>query len=294
MSGGSSVPMDQRLAGFLDRVRKASPNEEAFLRRARELTKEAGQIGSGNISTERCRLLRNALEEVNSEFEFWSLDGARKSYGRDLPEAWDRLGLCVARRGAPPGGLRFPTWKERVATLKQIFNRIPKLARAKAEERKDHSVSVKKDVSALVSKRIDEFAALVVEKEMAEKGLLLAGPVAANLYGFGLWNNEGVRADLVSGVESPRVQQFRTEYCANAHAVEAAVRVLAIHTLLAAAAKRPDYVQNATSERASQVFDQLLRLRDVHLHDLQIALGAAVGYGGLRRKPARVSETPDQ
>lgn len=76
-------------------------------------------------------------------------------------------------------------------------------------------------------------------------------------------------------------------------AVEAAARVLAIQQLLAGAAKRGDTVQNASSEKRSQVFDQLMRLRAIYEADLQMALGSSVQFGGLRRKPTRIEEYPD-
>ena len=54
------------------------------------------------------------------------------------------------------------------------------------------------------------------------------------------------------------------QYGDNSFAVEAAARVLAIQQLLAGAAKRADYAQNASSERRSQVFDHLMRLRAIY------------------------------
>lgn len=82
------------------------------------------------------------------------------------------------------------------------------------------------------------------------------------------------------------------QYSDNAAAVEAAARVLAIQQLMAGAAKRADYGQNASSEKRSQVFDHLTRLRAIYEADLQAAQGGAVAYGKLRRKPSRIEEYP--
>ncbi len=83
------------------------------------------------------------------------------------------------------------------------------------------------------------------------------------------------------------------QYEDNTSAVEAAARVVAIQQLLAGAAKRADYAQNESSERRSQVFDQLIKLRAVYEADLQAALDTAAQWGGLRRKPTRIEEYPD-
>jgi hypothetical protein len=80
---------------------------------------------------------------------------------------------------------------------------------------------------------------------------------------------------------------------ANLAAVEAAARVVAIQQLLAGAAKRADYGQNASSEKRSQVFDHLMRLRAIYEADLRAALDSAAQFGGLRRKPTRIEEYPD-
>jgi hypothetical protein len=82
------------------------------------------------------------------------------------------------------------------------------------------------------------------------------------------------------------------EYASNTHAVEASVRIVAIHQLLSGAAKRVDSRQNASSEQASQLFDHLLRLRTIYVSALHSALGSGVQWGGLRRKPTRVEEYP--
>jgi hypothetical protein len=86
------------------------------------------------------------------------------------------------------------------------------------------------------------------------------------------------------------------QYTENPAAVEAAARVMTIQQLLAGAAKRADYGQNASSEKRSQVFDHLMRLRAIYEADLQMALDGgqpSVAWGGLRRKPTRVEEYPD-
>ena len=83
------------------------------------------------------------------------------------------------------------------------------------------------------------------------------------------------------------------QYGDNAAAVEASARVVAIQQLMAGAAKRADYGQNASREKRSQVFDQLTRLRAIYEADVQTALGAGAEWGKLRRKPTRIEEYPD-
>ena len=83
------------------------------------------------------------------------------------------------------------------------------------------------------------------------------------------------------------------QYGENTLAVEASARVVAIQQLVAGAAKRADYSQNESSERRSQVFDQLVKLRAIYEADLQAALDSAAQWGGLRRKPTRIEEYPD-
>ncbi len=80
---------------------------------------------------------------------------------------------------------------------------------------------------------------------------------------------------------------------ATSAAVEACARVLCLQQLLAGAAKRADYSQNATSERSSQVFEHLLRLRALYMSALDAALGTAAQWASLRRREARVEEYPN-
>jgi hypothetical protein len=82
-------------------------------------------------------------------------------------------------------------------------------------------------------------------------------------------------------------------YGDNVEAVEASTRVVVIQQLLGGAAKRADAAQNESSERHSQVFEHLVRLRAIYLADLQAALNAVAQFGGLRRKPMRIEEYPD-
>lgn len=82
------------------------------------------------------------------------------------------------------------------------------------------------------------------------------------------------------------------EYEANAAAIEAGARIVAIQQLISAAAKRVDSRENASSEQASQLFNHLLQLRLIYVSQLKLALGAGVKWGGLRRKPRRVEEYP--
>ena len=83
------------------------------------------------------------------------------------------------------------------------------------------------------------------------------------------------------------------QYGDGSAAINAGARVIAIQQLLAGAAKRADSVQNQSSERHSQVFDHLLRLRAIYEADVRAALDSAAQWGGLRRKPTRIEEYPD-
>lgn len=83
------------------------------------------------------------------------------------------------------------------------------------------------------------------------------------------------------------------QYGGNGAAVEAAARVIAIQQLLAGAAKRADTSQNASSERRSQVFENLMRLRALYTDEVSAALGTPVQWAGLRRTEARVEEYPN-
>lgn len=83
------------------------------------------------------------------------------------------------------------------------------------------------------------------------------------------------------------------QYAGSADAIAVAARVIALQQLLAGAAKRADYAQNASSERRAQVFEQLMRLRAIYEAELQTALTAVAQWGGLRRKPSRIEEYPD-
>ncbi|MCZ2099714.1 MAG: hypothetical protein LC121_26320 [Anaerolineae bacterium] len=111
---------------------------------------------------------------------------------------------------------------------------------------------------------------------------------------------ERLRADLDADTDAltdPEIDEIfaraTEQHGDDLAAVDAAARVLAIQQLMAGAAKRADYGQNASSEKRSQVFDHLTRLRAIYEADLQAALGGAVAYGKLRRKPSRIEEYPD-
>lgn len=85
-------------------------------------------------------------------------------------------------------------------------------------------------------------------------------------------------------------------YSGNDEAIEAKVRLLAIRAILISAAKMVDYTQNQSSEKLGQVFDHLYKIRTIFADDLLIALsdaGVSVNYGGLRRKPSRIIESPN-
>lgn len=79
-------------------------------------------------------------------------------------------------------------------------------------------------------------------------------------------------------------------------AVEARARLLALRGLMAQAAKRADYTQNASAERLGQIFEHLAALRALYEEELAWALAVgnpAAQWGGLRRKPTRREEYPD-
>lgn len=84
------------------------------------------------------------------------------------------------------------------------------------------------------------------------------------------------------------------KYSTNSDAVECFVRVLAIGRLLAGSGKRADYTANQSSEKLSQIFSNLFRLRGVYMDELAKAEGGdLINWGGLRRKPSHVEEFPD-
>lgn len=111
---------------------------------------------------------------------------------------------------------------------------------------------------------------------------------------------ERLRADLDANEDAlsdPEIDdafaRAEAQYAGNVAAVEAQARVICIQQLLAAAAKRADYTQNASSERRSQVFEHLLRLRDLYGGEVNAALGTSIQWAQLRRTDARVEEYPD-
>lgn len=86
-------------------------------------------------------------------------------------------------------------------------------------------------------------------------------------------------------------------YGGNDNAIDAHARVLAIGRLLSGASRRTDYIQNQSAEKLSKIFEQLLKLREVFRQDLTEAVANSadgeVMYGGLRRKPSRLVEIPN-
>lgn len=87
-----------------------------------------------------------------------------------------------------------------------------------------------------------------------------------------------------------------TKYPNSTDAVEASVRLMAINALLIQASKRNDYTANRSTEKLSQLFSNLLKLRPIFLQDLKDAENddnPGVRYGQLRRAPSRLEEYPD-
>lgn len=72
---------------------------------------------------------------------------------------------------------------------------------------------------------------------------------------------------------------------------------LAVRQLMANAAKFADYTQNDSSEKKSQKFNNLVKLRDMYKADLdeakEAAAGSSVRAGRSTRKPSRLKEYPD-
>lgn len=85
-----------------------------------------------------------------------------------------------------------------------------------------------------------------------------------------------------------------------AGAVYAGARVVAILQLLGSSAKLHDYVQNNSSESASQVFKNLTtllgiwkgELADTLAAEIEAARPSAARFGRTSRKPARIKEHP--
>lgn len=79
-------------------------------------------------------------------------------------------------------------------------------------------------------------------------------------------------------------------------AIEAQVRLYVVDNLIMQAAKRTDYSQNESSEKSSQIFDHLYKMRDQFqkLLDLETTVSSApVMMGGLRRYNKQSIEVPD-
>lgn len=85
--------------------------------------------------------------------------------------------------------------------------------------------------------------------------------------------------------------------------IKAATRIIAIDRLLASSAKLVDYSQDAagsTSEKMSQVFEHLLKLRKLWQDKLDGAVAtetlaarrSAARFGRTSRRPARIKEQP--
>lgn len=81
-------------------------------------------------------------------------------------------------------------------------------------------------------------------------------------------------------------------------ALTAATRVIGIRRLLANAAKLTTYRANQSSENLSDVFEHLKELLGFWQDEVTTADGLSSGskarFGGLRRKPARIKEYPDE
>lgn len=84
----------------------------------------------------------------------------------------------------------------------------------------------------------------------------------------------------------------------SAGAVYAGARVLTILRLLGPASQRSDYVQNNSAERSSQTAASLRELLKIWQGFVDAAVtaesaGGSTRLGGLRRRPAKVKEYPD-
>lgn len=86
------------------------------------------------------------------------------------------------------------------------------------------------------------------------------------------------------------------DYPGNDRAIHAQVRVIIVDRLWMAAAKRNDYEQNESVEKAGQLFDHLEKVRKKFQGVIDEVLSettVAVNFGGLRRYNQRLVEYPD-
>jgi hypothetical protein len=81
-------------------------------------------------------------------------------------------------------------------------------------------------------------------------------------------------------------------------ALTAYTRVIGIRRLLASSAKLTTYRQNQSSENLSDVFKHLKELLSFWQDEVAAADGLSSGskarFGGVRRKPSRIVEYPDE
>ena len=105
--------------------------------------------------------------------------------------------------------------------------------------------------------------------------------------------------DVNNAFEDADIDTLETRSIAKygADAAYEGARIMAINQLIANAAKFSDYTANESSQKKSQVFNNLLKLRDIYKTDLddaiQDASGASVRMGRGRIKPPRRKELPD-
>lgn len=118
-----------------------------------------------------------------------------------------------------------------------------------------------------------------------------------------LRSDVGASDTALSNTEAEAIFTEAGEEYTGTGSIKAATRVIAIDRLLASSAKLVDYSQDAagsTSEKMSQIFDHLLKLRKLWQDKLDTAKadetlaarGSAARFGRSSRRPARIKEQP--
>lgn len=109
----------------------------------------------------------------------------------------------------------------------------------------------------------------------------------------------GLAADDITSLSNENVdaifEEAGEDYTDTA-SIKAATRVIAIDRLLMQAASDVDYIQNNSSEKASQRYQHLSREREKWQKRLDEAIadarGSSARFGRTTRRPARIKEHP--
>lgn len=112
------------------------------------------------------------------------------------------------------------------------------------------------------------------------------------------WKDTGTTENVFDPEEVDDIFTEAGEGYEDTAALTAQTRVIGIRRLLANAAKMTTYRQNQSSENLSDVFKHLKELLAFWQDEVTTADGLASGskarFGGLRRKPARIKEYPNE